>query len=218
MPGIYVEWPYRNFADGTQVILDYTGESRVIMRVSRDQEGLSQREQMTVEQHPGRIRCWAADGEDRGGATSWGMWVPLEAGKGKKQMLLGDSRRSCPAHALILAHLGPLTSRTIREEILIGLLWFPWRRKWQPTPVFLPRESMDRGAWRATVHGMVKSRTRLKQLSIERHCIIYVLVSKTICGFHNLERKYIMDLSLHSFIQYFFTQLWRYSMLIYTIK
>jgi len=22
----------------------------------------------------------------------------------------------------------------------------PWRRKWQPTPVFLPRESMDRGA------------------------------------------------------------------------
>ena len=78
-----------------------------------------------------------------------------------------------------------------------------WRRQWQPTPVFLPRESMDRGAWRATVHGMVKSRTRLKQLSIERHCIIYVLVSKTICGFHNLERKYIMDLSLHSFIQYF---------------
>ena len=23
----------------------------------------------------------------------------------------------------------------------------PWRRKWQPTPVFLPGESMDRGAW-----------------------------------------------------------------------
>ena len=89
-----------------------------------------------------------------------------------------------------------------------------WRRKWQLTPVFLPRESMDRGAWWATVHGMVKSRTQLKQLSIERHCIIYVLVSKTICGFHNLERKYIMDLSLHSFIQYFFTQLWRYIMIL----
>ena len=24
-----------------------------------------------------------------------------------------------------------------------------WRRKWQPTPVFLPGESMDRGAWQA---------------------------------------------------------------------
>ena len=29
----------------------------------------------------------------------------------------------------------------------------PWHRKRQPTPVFLPGESMDR-AWRATVHGV----------------------------------------------------------------
>ena len=30
----------------------------------------------------------------------------------------------------------------------------PWTRAWQPTPVFLARESpMDRGAWWATVHG-----------------------------------------------------------------
>ena len=33
----------------------------------------------------------------------------------------------------------------------------PRRRAWQPTPVFLPRESMDRGAWRAIVHGIAKS-------------------------------------------------------------
>ena len=36
-----------------------------------------------------------------------------------------------------------------------------WRRKWQPTPVFLPGKPMDRGAWRATVRGVSKSRTRL---------------------------------------------------------
>jgi len=30
----------------------------------------------------------------------------------------------------------------------------PWRREWQPTPVFLPEKSMERGAWRATVHGV----------------------------------------------------------------
>ena len=35
----------------------------------------------------------------------------------------------------------------------------PWRRAWQPTPIFLPEDSMDRGAWRATVHGVTKSRT-----------------------------------------------------------
>ena len=35
----------------------------------------------------------------------------------------------------------------------------PWRRKWQPTPVFLPGKSMDRGAWRAAVHGVAESWT-----------------------------------------------------------
>ena len=40
-----------------------------------------------------------------------------------------------------------------------------WRRKWQPTPVFLPGESQGRGAWWAAVCGAAKSRTRLKRLS-----------------------------------------------------
>ena len=44
----------------------------------------------------------------------------------------------------------------------------PWRRKWQPTPVFLPRKPhgplhgkflhwKSHGAWRATVHGLRES-------------------------------------------------------------
>ena len=48
----------------------------------------------------------------------------------------------------------------------------PWRRAWQPTPVFLPGEShgqripwtentMDQGAWLTTVHRVAKSRTQL---------------------------------------------------------
>jgi len=35
----------------------------------------------------------------------------------------------------------------------------PLRRKWQPTPVFLLGRShgpMDRGSWRATVHGVTR--------------------------------------------------------------
>ena len=35
----------------------------------------------------------------------------------------------------------------------------PWRRVWQPTPVFLLDNPMDRGAWLATVHGVTKSQT-----------------------------------------------------------
>ena len=32
-----------------------------------------------------------------------------------------------------------------------------WKGKWQPTPVFLPGESRDRGAWWAGVYGVAQS-------------------------------------------------------------
>ena len=41
----------------------------------------------------------------------------------------------------------------------------PWRRAWQPTPVFLPGKSMGRAAWWVIVHGVTKSQTRLKRLT-----------------------------------------------------
>ena len=44
-----------------------------------------------------------------------------------------------------------------------------WRRAWQPTPVFCLENPMDRGAWWATVYGVAKSRTRVKQLSTQHN-------------------------------------------------
>ena len=44
----------------------------------------------------------------------------------------------------------------------------PWRKAWQPTPVLLPGESHDRGAWWAAVHRVAKSQTRLKRLSMHQ--------------------------------------------------
>ena len=41
----------------------------------------------------------------------------------------------------------------------------PWRRAWQPTLVFLPGDSIDRGVWWVTVHRVTQNQTRLKQLS-----------------------------------------------------
>ena len=40
-----------------------------------------------------------------------------------------------------------------------------WRRKWQPTPVFLPGEAQGQGSLVAAVYGVAQSRTRLKRLS-----------------------------------------------------
>ena len=48
-----------------------------------------------------------------------------------------------------------------------------WRRKWQPTPVFLPGESQGRGAWWAAVSGVAQSRTRIKRLSRSSSSQIY---------------------------------------------
>ena len=41
----------------------------------------------------------------------------------------------------------------------------PWRRKWQPTPVFLPGESHGQRSLVGTVHGVTKNRTWLKWLN-----------------------------------------------------
>ena len=48
----------------------------------------------------------------------------------------------------------------------------PWSRKYQPTPVFSLGNPMDRGAWRITVHGVTKSRTRLS-MHAPTHVVSY---------------------------------------------
>ena len=46
--------------------------------------------------------------------------------------------------------------------LILGLGRFLWKKAWQPTPVFLPVNPMDRGDWLATVHRVAKSWTKLK--------------------------------------------------------
>ena len=48
---------------------------------------------------------------------------------------------------------------------LLLFTFMHWRRKWQPTPVFLPGESQGQGAWWAAVYRVTQSWTRLKPLS-----------------------------------------------------
>ena len=61
-----------------------------------------------------------------------------------------------------------MESLRVRHDWVTSLPLFTfmhWRRKWQPTPVFLPGESQGRGAWWAAVYGVAQSQTRLKGLS-----------------------------------------------------
>ena len=43
------------------------------------------------------------------------------------------------------------------------------RRQGHPTPVLLPENPMDGGAWWAAVHGVAKSRTRLSDFTFTFH-------------------------------------------------
>ena len=64
-----------------------------------------------------------------------------------------------------LQSMGSLRVRHDRVTSLSLFTFMHWRRKWQPTPVFLPGETRDGEAWWAAVYGVAQSRTRLKRLS-----------------------------------------------------
>jgi len=53
----------------------------------------------------------------------------------------------------LLANVGDVV-QSLGEEDPLG-------KKWQLIPVFFLGNPMDRGAWRATVHGVAKSQTQV---------------------------------------------------------
>ena len=62
----------------------------------------------------------------------------------------------------------------------------PWRRKWQPTPVFLPGESHGQRAWQATVHRVSMSWTQLKQLNTYTQPSMALLLQLSSTCFHSV--------------------------------
>ena len=64
----------------------------------------------------------------------------------------------------------PANAGHIRDTGLIpGLGIFPGERHGNPLQYSCLENPMDRGAWWATVHGVAKSQTQLKQLSMHTH-------------------------------------------------
>ena len=84
--------------------------------------------------------------------------------------------------------LQSMGSRKVGHDWATSLSLFTflhWRRKWQPTPVFLPGESQRRGSLVAAVYGVTQSRTRKKWLSSSSSMIVLLLVGQsclTLCN------------------------------------
>ena len=85
--------------------------------------------------------------------------------------------------------LQSMGSQRVGHDWATSLSLFPfmhWRRKWQPSPVFLPGESQGRGAWWAAVYGVAQSWTRLQRLSsssssrVDHVCQVALVVSDSL--------------------------------------
>ena len=93
------------------------------------------------------------------------------------------SKRYLPSHVHWIITDGNQNIETTYRSILVALVVknllsnagdirdtgsipaMPWRRAWQSTTIFLPGETVDRGAWQATAHGIAKSWAQLKWLN-----------------------------------------------------
>ena len=58
-----------------------------------------------------------------------------------------------------------------------------WRRKWQPTPLFLPGEPRDGGAWRAASYGVTQLDTTEVTLQQQQQLVGKAMISKSLFQF-----------------------------------
>ena len=68
----------------------------------------------------------------------------------------------CTVQGALVVKNSPANTGDIRDVGLILVWKIPWRRAWQPTPVFLPENPSD---WQATVQRVAESQTWPKRLS-----------------------------------------------------
>ena len=107
-------------------------------------------------------RLWGSVLAERSGCGCGDVWPPEPA-------VLGTSR----LQLLLVVWYSASPWILNRGTLIMPTSWGcedPLRRKWQPTPIFLPGagtgnplqySGLDRGAWQATVHGVAKSWARL---------------------------------------------------------
>ena len=97
------------------------------------------------------------------------MWTPAQSNdtlSTKECIILVEHLPSngLPEVALAVKN-PPANTKDMRLGFDPRIRKIPWRKAWQPTPVFLLQNPMDRGDCWATVHRITQSQTRLKWLS-----------------------------------------------------
>ena len=130
----------------------------------------------------------------------WCFWIFLWLDPVKLGLLCRAAEKAMAPHSSTLAWKIPWTEEPGRRQstgsLRVGHDWatslslftfMHWRRKWQPTPVFLLENPRDGGVWWAAVYGVGQSRTWLKRLSsaaaeLQRQCVRLVFEFVTMPG------------------------------------
>ena len=96
-----------------------------------------------------------------------------------------------------LQSMGSLRVRHNWATSLSLFIFEHWRRKWQPTPVFLPGESQGQGAWWAAICGVARSWTWLKRLSSSSSSIHKTNITDIHRTFYSTTAEYRFFSSTH---------------------
>ena len=87
------------------------------------------------------------------GATTYCLRAGLELGRVVKRLKITIDHKIHMSAICSMRHL--MNPAVIWGQPAISHYYCgAWKRKWQPTPVFLLGNASDRGAWQATVHGV----------------------------------------------------------------
>ena len=100
--------------------------------------------------------------EDR----SWALWADscYNLAMGEAQMCTIQNSSHCFRFGLPRSRTGKeSTCQSRRHRFDPWVRKIPWRRKWQPAPVFCRGNPLDRGAWWATGHRVAKSQLQLSK-------------------------------------------------------
>ena len=113
----------------------------------------------SVDLTSGTINIYRVDGRGQDCKETWQRVVRVGWGEAKENNDKEERERK-PLASLVAQMVKNLPA--MKETWVRSLGWEdPWRREWQPTPVFLPGESHEQRSLVGTVQGVAKSQTRL---------------------------------------------------------
>ena len=70
---------------------------------------------------------------------------------------------------------GVAMSRARLSDFTFTFTFLHWRRKWQPTPLFLPGESQGWRSWWASVYGVARVRHDSSDLAVAAAAFFYII-------------------------------------------